>query len=149
MQWWDKVIVKSLFYQSLLVVSGVNRVSLLTFWLSVLTEEFRGSVFEGLPEAVYKRRCAGWRRETGKKHVSLHIFINEVLAQLVLPASERRPFIPLLFFSISDVQQMQSQAEVHQKVQHSKVPADPRASYPFLQFSCFVLSIVVCTCSSC
>lgn len=35
--------------------------------------------------------------------------------------------------SLSDVQQMQSQKEMHQKVQHSEVPSDPRASYPFLK----------------
>lgn len=114
-------------------------VSLFTLCLSVLTEEFRGSVFEGLPEIIYKRRCAGWRREAGKKHVALHIFTNEVLAHLVFPASQCCLFISLLFFSISDLQQMQSQAEVYQKVQHSKVPTDSRASYPFLeslQFLC-------------
>lgn len=30
------------------------------------------------------------------------------------------------------MQPMQSQEEMHQKIQHSEVPADPRASYPFL-----------------
>ena len=34
--------------------------------------------------------------------------------------------------SLSDVQQMQNQKEMHQKIQHSEVPSDPRAPYPFL-----------------
>lgn len=50
----------------------------------------------------------------------------------------------------ADVQQMQSQKEMHQKVQHSEVPSDPRASYPFPpvfaalvcfeMFACFLLT---------
>lgn len=113
--------------------------SLFTLCLSVLTEEFRGSVSEGLPETVYKRRRAGWRRETGKKRVALRIFMDEVITLLAFPVSHRRLLVLLLFFSHSDVQQMQSQAEMYQKVQHSEVPSDPRASYPFLeswQFLC-------------
>lgn len=104
-------------------------VSLFSLCLSVLTEEFRGSVSEGLHETVYKRRRAGWRRETGRKRVAVCIFMDEVKTQLAFPASHRRL---LLFFSPSDVQQMQSEAEMYQKVQHSEVPSDPRASYPFL-----------------
>lgn len=107
-------------------------VSLFSLCLSVLTEEFRGSVSEGLHETVYKRRRAGWRRETGKKRVALCIFMDEVITQLAFPASHRRLLVLLLFLSHSDVQQMQSKAEMYQKVQHSEVPSDPRASYPFL-----------------
>lgn len=117
-------------------------VSLFTLCLSVLTEEFRGSVFERLPEAVYKRRRAGWRRETGNKHVTLHIFINEVhntahFSSISTPSSHPSP----LFLNVRRA----TNAKPGESVPKGS------ASKSSLRSSCFVsflgVAVLVCLCS--
>lgn len=98
------------------------------------TEELRWSDSQRLLETVHKRGCVGWRRETGKTHHPAHSFMKMMRFGL------HSCSISLHVFSLphSDMQQMQSQEEMHQKIQHPEVPSDPRASYPFLTSTLFV-----------
>lgn len=65
---------------------------------------------------------------------SLHTPRSFVKRRYIVWIIQRQYLTALSVFdlSLSDVQQMQNQKKMHQKIQHSEVPSDPRDSYPFL-----------------
>lgn len=96
------------------------------------TERLRGGDAHGLPPALHQRGRAGWGRETGKGQggslgqagpLALRACVARTVGSVPSPSC-------LCRLPPADMLSLQSQEEVHKKIQHPEVSQDPGASYP-------------------
>lgn len=96
------------------------------------TERLRGGDAHGLPPALHQRGRAGWGRETGTGQggslgqagpLALRACVARTVGSVPSPSC-------LCRLPPADMLSLQSQEEVHKKIQHPEVPQDPGASYP-------------------